>query len=332
MNKGLPIALTGLLGLMFAVSVQAEQTGNLSETVEEAAEAQKETRDDPRNRHIKRGDAYLKQGLLQEAVTSYDAAIALDPKDGTAYVRKGIALYRSGKAEQAIAMMDKAIKVARDDKTWQWLPLYHKGVAQASKGDTQAALKSFTKSIKRNPNHENYQARARTYLQLDELDKALADARTALKHKPDDYPLSEFISRLETYTQTRKDSKAFLKRMAAEDGAHKTKSGLIYFELKKGDGEQPAAEDTVTVHYHGTLMEGKVFESSVNRGEPAKVALNRTIPCWIEALQKMRVGGKAKLICPAELAYGSRGVGSLIKPGAAIVFEVELLGVEQAQN
>ncbi|HEX7028076.1 MAG TPA: FKBP-type peptidyl-prolyl cis-trans isomerase [Gammaproteobacteria bacterium] len=332
MNKGLPIALAGLLGLMFAVPIQAEQTGNLPETVEKAAEAQKEAQDDPRNRHEKRGDAYLEQGLVNEAINAFDAAIADDPKADTAYVKKGIALFRTGKFEEAIEMMDKAMKVTERDKTWRWWPIYHKGVVQASSGDMKAALKSFNRSIKLNPNSENYQARARTYAQMGKLDKAIADARTALEFKPDDYPLTAFVSRMEAYVRTRKESEAFLKEMATRDGARKTKSGLVYLEEKKGDGETPAAGDTVTVHYHGTLIEGKVFDSSIRRGEPASLKLNETIPCWIEALQLMRVGGKAKLICPAELAYGDRGVGSLIKPGAAIVFDVELLGVERTEE
>jgi FKBP-type peptidyl-prolyl cis-trans isomerase len=320
----------GLMCLVFILSACAA-SGRAGETAKAEAAAGN-MGGNPRNRHEKRGDEYLERGLVNEAINAFNAAIAFDPNADTAYVKKGIALSRIGRFEEAIAAIDKAMQVSRRDRSWLWWPLYHKGATQAMRGDLKAALKSFSKSIQRNPNHENYQARARVYAKLEKLDKALADARVALRHKPDDYALSVFVSRLETYAETKRESSAFLKEMAAKDGAHKTKSGLIYFELQPGDGESPAPEDTVTVHYHGTLIGGNVFDSSVSRGEPGSVVLNQTIPCWIEALQLMRVGGKARLICPAELAYGDRGVGSLIKPGAAIVFEVELLGVERAQN
>ena len=97
--------------------------------------------------------------------------------------------------------------------------------------------------------------------------------------------------------------------------------------LKPGTGAAPAATDKVRVHYHGTLTDGKVFDSSVQRNEPAEFALNAVIPCWTEAVQTMKVGGKSRLVCPAHLAYGDRGAPPDIKPGATLVFEVELLDI-----
>ena len=106
-------------------------------------------------------------------------------------------------------------------------------------------------------------------------------------------------------------------------------SGLIYQSLKDGTGASPAATDTVKVHYRGTLPEGgKEFDSSYKRGEPAEFPLNRVIPCWTEGLQKMKVGGKAKLTCPPAIAYGARGAGGVIPPNATLNFEVELLGIQ----
>ena len=105
-------------------------------------------------------------------------------------------------------------------------------------------------------------------------------------------------------------------------------AAALYFEIKPGTGESPKATDTVKVHYHGTLRDGTVFDSSVDRGEPATFPLNRVIACWTEGVQKMKVGGKSKLICPASIAYGDRGAPPKIMPGAALVFEVELLGIE----
>ena len=90
-------------------------------------------------------------------------------------------------------------------------------------------------------------------------------------------------------------------------GAVKTDSGLIYKTLTPGTGASPKATDTVSVHYHGTLTDGKVFDSSVQRGQPAEFALNQVIPCWTEGVQKMKVGEKAKLVCPSDIAYGDTG-------------------------
>ncbi len=133
-------------------------------------------------------------------------------------------------------------------------------------------------------------------------------------------------------TAEKEASAAFVQKMAAEKGAETTASGLVYIELSEGTGPSPAATDTVRVHYHGTLRDGTVFDSSVDRGEPISFALNGVIPCWTEGVQKMKVGGKSRLICPSDIAYGDRGAGGDIKPGAALNFEVELLGIEPPAN
>ncbi len=122
-------------------------------------------------------------------------------------------------------------------------------------------------------------------------------------------------------------SKAFLEKAAKAKGATVTESGLIFTELKPGTGATPKPTDTVRVHYHGTLRDGTVFDSSVQRGEPLDFPLNRVIPCWTEGVGLMKVGGKAKLICPPEIAYGERGAPPTIPGGAALTFEVELLEV-----
>jgi FKBP-type peptidyl-prolyl cis-trans isomerase FkpA len=105
--------------------------------------------------------------------------------------------------------------------------------------------------------------------------------------------------------------------------------GLVYKSLKDGNGASPAATDTVRVHYRGTLPDGKEFDSSIKRGQPAEFPLNRVIKCWTEGVQKMKVGGKAQLICPPQLAYGERGTpGGPIGPNATLHFEIELLGIK----
>jgi len=116
-------------------------------------------------------------------------------------------------------------------------------------------------------------------------------------------------------------------KAAKEPGAVKTASGLVYLSLKDGAGVQPNSTDTVRVHYRGTLPNGVEFDSSFKRNTPLEFPLNRVIPCWTEGVQKMKVGGKAKLTCPPDIAYGARGAGSAVPPNATLHFEVELLGV-----
>lgn len=123
---------------------------------------------------------------------------------------------------------------------------------------------------------------------------------------------------------------AIIEKAAKEKGAVKTASGMVITTLKPGTGASPTANDQVKVHYHGTLRDGKVFDSSVQRNEPATFPLSGVIPCWTEGVQTMKVGGKAKLVCPAELAYGDQGAPPDIRPGATLTFEVELLDVVKA--
>jgi FKBP-type peptidyl-prolyl cis-trans isomerase FkpA len=114
---------------------------------------------------------------------------------------------------------------------------------------------------------------------------------------------------------------------AKEAGAVVSPSGLVYRSLKDGDGASPAAADTVKVHYRGSFPDGREFDSSYKRNAPTEFPLNRVIACWTEGVQKMKVGGKAKLTCPPAIAYGARGAGGVIPPNATLQFEIELLSV-----
>jgi FKBP-type peptidyl-prolyl cis-trans isomerase FkpA len=116
-------------------------------------------------------------------------------------------------------------------------------------------------------------------------------------------------------------------KAAARPGARKTASGAIVQAIKEGSGPTPKATDTVTVNYAGTLADGTPFDSSAKHGGPATFSLGQVIKCWTEGLQQVKVGGKSRLICPADLAYGDRGSPPVIKPGATLVFEIELLGI-----
>ncbi|HEX5744772.1 MAG TPA: FKBP-type peptidyl-prolyl cis-trans isomerase [Archangium sp.] len=140
--------------------------------------------------------------------------------------------------------------------------------------------------------------------------------------------LSELARTRSTARAEKEKSKDLLEQAAKAPGAVRTESGLIYQSLKEGTGAQPGPDDTVEVHYRGTLPDGKEFDSSYKRNEPAQFPLSAVIKCWTEGVQRMKVGGKAKLVCPPDLAYGDRGTPG-IPAGSALVFEVELLDVQK---
>lgn len=133
--------------------------------------------------------------------------------------------------------------------------------------------------------------------------------------------------------QVKKDGDSYMDKFLKEAGAMKLDSGLAYKITKEGTGAMPKAEDNVKVHYHGTLVDGTVFDSSKDRGEPVTFPLNRVIKGWTEGLQKVKTGGSIKLVIPSALAYGDGGVPPKIPGGATLVFEVELLEIvaEQAK-
>jgi FKBP-type peptidyl-prolyl cis-trans isomerase FkpA len=164
-----------------------------------------------------------------------------------------------------------------------------------------------------------------------ELDVVKAGLTDGIKGKAPKFDTQAYFPKLREMQSTRTAAagKAVLDKAAAEKGAKKTGSGLVITTLKEGKGAAPTATDTVKVHYHGTLPNGTVFDSSVQRNEPATFPLNGVIPCWTEGLQLMKVGGKSKLVCPAAIAYGERGSPPTIAPGATLIFEVDLLDIEK---
>lgn len=119
----------------------------------------------------------------------------------------------------------------------------------------------------------------------------------------------------------------YIAKAAAAEGATQTDSGIVITTLTEGSGASPTATDTVRVHYHGTLIDGKVFDSSIERQQPAEFPLGGVIPCWTEAVQTMKVGGKARVVCPSDLAYGDASPSPTIKAGSTLIFEVELLDI-----
>ena len=169
-----------------------------------------------------------------------------------------------------------------------------------------------------------------------EIGVVLKGFTDALKGGDPMVPIEEFGPKINPMLQERLqkvqaqaevEGKAFREQAAQEEGAVQTASGLIFKELSAGTGASPSASDRVKVHYHGSLIDGTVFDSSVDRGEPVTFALGQVISGWAEGLQMMKVGGKAKLTIPPELAYGPGGREG-IPPNATLIFEVELLAIE----
>jgi len=168
--------------------------------------------------------------------------------------------------------------------------------------------------------------------EIEILKRAFSDAAAG---KPA-VKLEEWTPKFQAFSQSRSAraaakqkivAKAYLDKAAMEQGATKTPTGLVYRELVAGTGPSPKATDKVKVNYRGTLTNGTEFDSSYKRNQPAEFPLNGVIPCWTEGVQRMKVGGKSQLVCPADIAYGDRGSPPLISGGATLIFEIELLGV-----
>jgi FKBP-type peptidyl-prolyl cis-trans isomerase FkpA len=211
----------------------------------------------------------------------------------------------------ATLVMTAAPAAAQEPKTDQEKTLYALGVAMANQL-TQFSL---------------------TPAEFEMVKSGLNDAVLNRPHKAEPREYMGKIQELRTQRATvvaaaeKKSGEAFVAKAASEPGAKKLESGVIITTLKPGTGPSPKATDKVKVHYHGTLTDGSVFDSSVQRGQPATFPLNGVIKCWTEGVQQMKVGGKSRLVCPSDVAYGERGAPPKIKPGATLVFEVELLEI-----
>jgi len=176
--------------------------------------------------------------------------------------------------------------------------------------------------------------------QLDTLKRGMTDGLTGKKPQVN---LDEYGPKAQEWARGRAQAardekakvrnvadKAYADSAAKEKGAVKTESGLVFIPVQEGAGTSPAATDTVKVHYEGKLTDGKTFDSSYARNQPAEFPLKGVIPCWTEGVQKMKAGGKAKLVCPSTIAYGDAGRPPVIPGGATLVFEIELLEVKAA--
>jgi len=200
----------------------------------------------------------------------------------------------------------------------------------APKGEEQKTLYALGLLVSRSLTTFNL-----TPAELEIVKQGLTDAASG---KSTDVDLGVYNGKVQELARARRKlqgeklaaaNKDFLDKAAKEKNAVKSDSGLVYLSLKEGSGPTPGSADTVKVNYRGTLPDGKEFDSSYKRGKPLEFRLNSVIPCWTEGLRKMKTGGKARLVCPPELAYGEAGAGDAILPGATLVFEVELVEVKK---
>ncbi|TVR89888.1 MAG: FKBP-type peptidyl-prolyl cis-trans isomerase [Saprospirales bacterium] len=161
------------------------------------------------------------------------------------------------------------------------------------------------------------------------LDVMEADRNAKMDMNQANQVIQQYLAQknLSQFEENVKEEEVFLKKNREKDGVKELPSGLQYKILEEGDGPIPSATDRVTTHYHGTLLDGTVFDSSVKRGEPATFPVNGVIQGWQEALQLMPVGSKWRLFVPSQMAYGERGAGDLIKPYSMLIFEVELISI-----
>ena len=193
--------------------------------------------------------------------------------------------------------------------------------------EDQRILYALGQIMGRNVTNANFSEEETSFVQMGFADMVLG--------RDSQINLDEYAPLLQAFMDERMQATAdteltaaltFVEQHAAVEGAVRTDSGLVIQEMTAGDGASPTSDDTVTVHYHGTLRDGTVFDSSVDRGEPATFPLNGVIPCWTEGLQHIQVGGTSRLICPPDIAYGPTGPPGI--PGnAALMFEVELLEI-----
>ena len=181
---------------------------------------------------------------------------------------------------------------------------------------------------------ENLKAQGMSDMNLSALSKGLIESmlgrNTLISPQNAQEILNQYMTKLteERMKEAQLAAKAYFDQNGKREGVTTTESGLQYEVLKKGDGAKPLATSKVTVHYHGTKVDGSVFDSSVDRGEPATFGLNQVIKGWTEGVQLMSVGSKYKFYVPSDLAYGDRGAGGKIGPGETLIFEVELISFQ----
>jgi FKBP-type peptidyl-prolyl cis-trans isomerase FkpA len=252
----------------------------------------------------------------------------------TQFVSRGLlpalSLVLSGLAMAADAT-PAATTTAAAPKTATAQPAAHAGAAKPGASDPQQDKALYALGVLLSRNLETFQ------LSEAEFNHVKAGIVDGFHKKPEAASADTMLPQIQTLQRTRvvalsqhqkELGQAYLDKAAAAPGATKTASGLLYIAVSPGNGATPARTDRVKVNYEGRLIDGTVFDSSAQHGQAATLQVGSIIPCWTEALQLMKVGGKSHIICPATLAYGDRGAPPKIKPGATLEFDIELVSIE----
>jgi FKBP-type peptidyl-prolyl cis-trans isomerase len=281
--------------------------------------------------------AYRAIGKYNDAIVDCNRAIRIKPNFLEAYNNRGLAYRLLGEYDKAIADYNEAIRINPDYVR----VYYNRGTVYDSKGEFDKAIADYTKSIQLDATFaQAYQHRAFTYLKSNEFKNAITDYTKAIQLSPNSVG---YLQRGLAYKQLDNIDKAdadfakakelgvdtrFLTLNRLEAGVKTTRSGLQYRVVKSGSGKTPKESSQVTVHYEGSFVTEKIFDSSFKRNKPATFPVNGVIRGWTEALQLMKEGDEWILFIPAKLAYGEKGVGEVIYPGATLIFRVQLLKVE----
>ncbi|MEM7409320.1 MAG: FKBP-type peptidyl-prolyl cis-trans isomerase [Myxococcota bacterium] len=266
------------------------------------------------------GDEAFRQGDVALAEQRYAEAIALAPDVPTLYHRHGTALMVLQRTDEALAAFDRAL--AGPDPGYSWIYEAHanRGNMLLQLGRTEEALAAYVTSLSLKPSVGAHLGRGLLYARQGNFAKAAPDYRAAARLAPES-------EQLELYAATAEElvvSEAFVDQEAKKPGAVRTASGLVFTDVTPGSGAQPQPTDQVRVRFRGTLRDGSLAHEV---DEPMAFPLDQVIPCWTEGIARMRVGGKARLVCPAAIAYGERG-GPRIPPGAALAYDIELVSIE----
>lgn len=278
---------------------------------------------------VTEGAKFLREGRFADALAAFDRSLVNRPENSLTHMHRGYALIQLGQPRMALEALVRARSLLGDspDVPWYFQTRTYQAVALGMIGDVDASISLFTEVIASEPTVEAYHGRAQSYVKKGLYDLAAADFRSISRLVPGD----EQYELVATVLDEMHASSLFVLRMAGTPGAVQTASGLIYIEREPGAGPHPSANDSVEVRYRGSLRDGTVFDGSVDSGTTATFPLDTVIGCLSEGVQKLRVGGRARVVCPSHLGYGSNGA-HLIPPGAALQFEIELLGIEAASD
>ena len=324
-NHSMRFALA-LMAVLFAYSTMSFAQGPSDESESRAAAAQL---------HYSRQE-------YEQAVDEWRAARDISRLDPDNHMLMGIALFQLERYQEAIDSFEAAkvllqtnesVYYTTDEDAYATVDSYI-GRALVTAGRYEESLEPLSYTLRVQPhNAEAYYTRAFAYGSLNRLEEALADVEQGLQIWPSNQRFLDLQTALSEALPPQPDAShvraqaEFVSEMAAQSGARTTESGMVYFVTRQGSGPSPQATDTVRILYRGTDTDGRVFNAFEEGTAGQPLELPYLIPCLQEGIQMMRVGGKRRLVCPANLAYGDHTFGE-IEPGSTVIYDIELTGIE----